>query len=774
MGSLQCEQPIFGGKAKMMDLSLQRDGPVFVGQSVDLWSTTHECWMLTFITEIDYEIGMISVHAKQDSLTPEEQLARLRRRTEPQLRNLQWAEDLLAERKELEKELRGLFERNATPGAGLVLRQKPNLSLFNAATNLDRLLGTCGAYIMLVANLSRLRIQEYSPETFSQVFESALRHTHNNFGLRLKRTIGEHLDPADSMRNPDVFFLNDDLSSAPVIGSGTFPPSKVHRVCGRSSDALRAVKVFDLDTVTGEAAEQLKVDLKHLTFVDHPNIIRLHEHYLLPPQQGRFGTSITTGSGFRCMVLDYHPGKTVEDLLVSCHIAKKAFSERFALDVTEQVLRGLAYMHALSLLHLDVRPRCVLVTPISRPAEVQGGRAASTPGVKPLAVLTDLGWGRPHGAHQPKFTPRRPSVRMAPEAWHGQFSAKTDVFAAGVILLQMLCCPGHLPPYGFESTTVYSEECLERMGVVGTEAPNFLDTDIVESHLTRLDEYWKNVLQKLPVFLSGTCGFSREVQALVVKLLAQCKEARPTAAEALKLEPFEYCPQGDAGDGQRRALSAALSRLVGAPKRTLLTRAMALAVVQRMHPTQLSSEFLAFKWLDKKCTGRVPKSGIEQALCQTLGCCSAEAKAVADALDLQKLGSESVGDIWWSDFAAACVDFSNEHCQEALRQIWRMVRKKGGRVNVWDMAELMASERLLNSGWLHHFLAGVDPNDFEHAIDWDTFVSKTCTPDCHDVAAAWRRGQWFETARDALAQAVGAIGSSWSLLVRDGSGTGRA
>ena len=107
----------------------------------------------------------------------------------------------------------------------------------------------------------------------------------------------------------------------------------------------------------------------------------------------------------------------------------KRMSLRTALDLGEQLLRAIAFAHENRVIHCDVKPDNLLLFPNNR------------------LRLTDFGISKI--AHRTISASGAGTVGyMAPEQAMGRPSARSDVFAAGIVLWQMFS--GYLPEWPFD------------------------------------------------------------------------------------------------------------------------------------------------------------------------------------------------------------------------------------------------------------------------------------------------------------------------------------
>ncbi|WP_164016495.1 protein kinase domain-containing protein [Pyxidicoccus trucidator] len=156
----------------------------------------------------------------------------------------------------------------------------------------------------------------------------------------------------------------------------------------------------------------LRREARAIAHLDHENIVRI------------FDVSELTGAAgeprIPCLVMECLEGESLEALLRR----EPRLGLRRSLEIMSAVAAGLAHAHERGIVHRDLKPSNVFITS-------QGAVKLLDFGLAHLPTAT----GSPL-PHQP--TAGTPSY-MAPEQWRGEKQdARTDVWAAGVILFEML------------------------------------------------------------------------------------------------------------------------------------------------------------------------------------------------------------------------------------------------------------------------------------------------------------------------------------------------
>ncbi len=183
-----------------------------------------------------------------------------------------------------------------------------------------------------------------------------------------------------------------------------------------------AVKILPKSEMTPEAAESFRQEAETSAILFHPNIVPIYE----------VGETDT----FLFFTMQLIQGRPLSDhiALARRHVvpSRRFLPLRTSLDIVLKVLDGLDYAHRQGIVHRDVKPANIMV-------EKEAGRPLITD--FGIANLTrDLG----PTSRAIQGTP----MYMAPEQiLTTDLDARADVYAAGVVLLELMTSRLPLPPH---------------------------------------------------------------------------------------------------------------------------------------------------------------------------------------------------------------------------------------------------------------------------------------------------------------------------------------
>lgn len=178
-----------------------------------------------------------------------------------------------------------------------------------------------------------------------------------------------------------------------------------------------AIKILRKDFSSDpEFRERFRQEARSAANLSHPNIVTVHD----------FGLDADR----LFIVMEYVPGTDLKTILQR----RGRFSLDDAIALIVQACAGIGYAHRAGLVHCDVKPHNMLVTPDRRLKVVDFGIARALASIHP-DEQTDVVWGSPQ-----YFSPE--------QAAGGAPSPASDVYSLGVVLFEMLT--GQLP---FTATT---------------------------------------------------------------------------------------------------------------------------------------------------------------------------------------------------------------------------------------------------------------------------------------------------------------------------------
>jgi serine/threonine-protein kinase len=207
--------------------------------------------------------------------------------------------------------------------------------------------------------------------------------------------------------------LNERYELLEQLGKGGM--AVVYRARDKMLERLVAVKVLREDYSSDPAFQQrFRQEAKAAANLSHPNIVTVHD----------FGLD----SGQLFIVMEHVPGTDLKSLVRQ----RGRFTPEEGIPLLVQACAGIGYAHRAGLVHCDVKPHNILVTPDMRLKVGDFGIARALASIHP-DEQSEVVWGSPQ-----YFAPEQASG-AAP-------SPASDVYSLGIIMYEMLT--GSLPFQG--------------------------------------------------------------------------------------------------------------------------------------------------------------------------------------------------------------------------------------------------------------------------------------------------------------------------------------
>jgi eukaryotic-like serine/threonine-protein kinase len=209
-----------------------------------------------------------------------------------------------------------------------------------------------------------------------------------------------------------------------VLGAGGM--GKVYKVRNVISDRIEAMKVL-LANLAGQKdlADRFLREIKLLASLNHPNIAALN-------------TALTLDNQL-VMMMEYVDGVTL-----ASRLQQGAVAPADAVNYSEQVLSALSYAHKLNVIHRDVKPANMMLTP------------------KGVVKLMDFGIARPNNDAGMTVTGTTLGSLnyMSPEQVRGEpVDQRSDLYSMGVSIYELVT--GQLPFRGHSNYSVMSAHLQE-------------------------------------------------------------------------------------------------------------------------------------------------------------------------------------------------------------------------------------------------------------------------------------------------------------------------
>lgn len=188
------------------------------------------------------------------------------------------------------------------------------------------------------------------------------------------------------------------------LGSGNSGTVRV--ATNRRTNERRAIKTIHKLRV--EDFQKFQVEIEIMKMMDHPNVIKLYEHFQ------------DTKNFY--LVMELCSGGDLFDHIIST----RDFSETHAAHILKMVLKGVNYIHHRQVAHRDIKPENFLL-------------CSSEPIAKNTLKIIDFGLSHRCAPGQVLTTRLGTPTYVAPEVLAGAYGQPADMWSCGVVLFVLLC-----------------------------------------------------------------------------------------------------------------------------------------------------------------------------------------------------------------------------------------------------------------------------------------------------------------------------------------------
>lgn len=250
--------------------------------------------------------------------------------------------------------------------------------------------------------------------------------------------------------------LNDRYRLIEQIGSGGM--AVIYRAQDMELGRTVSVKILRPSLVDDpEFLIRFRREAQSAANLTHPNVVTVHD-------VGQDGPKT------HFMVMEYVAGQDLKRWIRS----RGAFDVDAALAVVVEVCKGVGFAHRAGLVHCDIKPQNILITPDNTVKVTDFGIAKALSASQPEEKIEEIVWGSPH--------------YFSPEQAMGEgCSPASDVYSIGIVLFELLT--GRLPFQG----TDYRDLAMAH---IKTPAPSLMS--INPALPQELDRILQKVLAKEP------------------------------------------------------------------------------------------------------------------------------------------------------------------------------------------------------------------------------------------------------------------------------------
>lgn len=428
--------------------------------------------------------------------------------------------------------------------------------------------------------------------------------------------------------------ITQDYEFIKEVGSGAF--SKVYKARQKMSKALRCVKKLSKKDLTDEEKVKLVEEVSILKNLDHPNIVKVLEFY----QNDKYFFIVT----------EYLEGGELFDRIMEC----QSFTEQASVEVMEQIMSAVLYLHRQGFIHRDLKPENIIF-------ETKDPNSK----IKVIDFGTSCAYEKGNKLKKKLGTP----YYIAPEVLKRNYDEKCDVWSSGVIMYILLC--GYPPFNGPNDKIIFQR--------------------VLEGKFAFPEEDWS--------------GISKKAKELIQKMLTYDPAKRISVCDCLQHEWFKH----HFAEVKNSNKNNVLNNLKNFRSDTKLQKAVILYIISFFDLKEEKDELLkTFKELDLDHDGQLTKDELMIGYSKLMG--EENAKKEVDKIFVT-IDVNGTGAIDFTEFCLATVNHKKLLTKERLTQVFKMFDTDGsGTISSEEIKDFFSMSDGGDDSFAQELIEEVDKN----------------------------------------------------------------
>lgn len=409
------------------------------------------------------------------------------------------------------------------------------------------------------------------------------------------------------------------------LGEGSY--GEVFLALHASLGVARVVKSVPKSQLS-VAGEQVEDEVNMLKSLDHPHIVRVFEAF--------------ESEESLHIVMDYAEGGDLASVIRETLDSNQMLPHLWVQEAALQVASAVDYMHSRGVIHCDLKPgNTMLLTPFVLSDALQGKS-------QPHVLLVDFGLAEifdEQAALGGPATVKGSPAYLSPEGFDGKLTQKSDTWAMGVMLYEMLV--GSRPFRG--TNNIFVLYCQ----VANTE-PNF------------------DSIPELPC-------------SLVKALMEKKTEQRLSARQCFVHEWLQEVNELDFCEKSKQSNASGVPKSFTRPS-SYFHRAVTFSMAAALGMKDLTADYHLFQALDADKSGQIDQEELRSGL-EKLGL-RQDPNGLMASMDL-----DQDGQISYTEFLGATLNLDEERGDRLMRYAFSMFDLDGdGQINMEELRHLLSGD----------------------------------------------------------------------------------